>query len=71
MDFVHHLISEELIHAFGWTVVHSLWQAALVAFVLGLAQIVLGRLSSHWRYLLANGALLAVLGLAATTFCYL
>lgn len=71
MDFVHHLISEELIHAFGWTVVHSLWQAALVAFVLGLAQIVLGRLSSHWRYLLANGALLAVLGLAVTTFCYL
>jgi beta-lactamase regulating signal transducer with metallopeptidase domain/protein involved in polysaccharide export with SLBB domain len=59
---------DDLIIRIGWTLVHSVWQAALIAIVLA-ALFAFGlRLSSNARYLVCLLALLAVVGVAAGTF---
>ncbi|MCB0575415.1 MAG: hypothetical protein KDC61_12720, partial [Saprospiraceae bacterium] len=51
-------ISDAVLRALGWTLVHSLWQGALVALIL---LMVLPRLrSAMQRYWVAYGALLAL-----------
>ncbi|KAA3623507.1 MAG: hypothetical protein DWQ02_24420 [Bacteroidetes bacterium] len=62
------LVSEELINALGWTVLHSLWQALLVALVVAGGTILLQKRGAQWRYRLANAGLLAVVILACYTF---
>ena len=61
--------SENLDFALGWMVIHSLWQATLIAFVLGILQIVLRKKAAKLRYVIANVALLAVVVSAIVTFC--
>ncbi len=68
MEFSQQLIQEEIIHALGWTVVHSLWQAALVAVVLGVIMINAQKRTAKWRYAAANIAMATVLGWAVLTF---
>ncbi|MBK7873158.1 MAG: M56 family metallopeptidase [Saprospiraceae bacterium] len=68
MDFISSIISEELVYALGWTVVHSLWQAIGVAFIMGGLLLALQKHSSEVRYRLAYGALLVVLTMAVFTF---
>jgi len=59
-------ISDALAQAFGWTLVHSLWQATLIALLLLL---LLPRLqSAQKRYWAAYGSLLGVLLIAVVTF---
>ncbi len=65
---MHHLISEDLIYALGWTVLHSLWQAMLIALLMAGAMILLQKRPAKVRYLLANGSLLMVILLACFTF---
>ncbi len=62
------LVSEELINALGWTVLHSLWQALLVALIVAGGTILLQKRGAQWRYRLANAGLLAVVLLACYTF---
>lgn len=62
-------IPDALAQALGWTLVHSLWQATLIALVLMLA---LPRLRSpQVRYRAAYGALFSVLLAAAATFAWM
>ena len=59
-------ISDALAHAFGWALLHSLWQATLAALILLL---LLPRLkTARTRYRLAYGTLLSVLFAATVTF---
>jgi beta-lactamase regulating signal transducer with metallopeptidase domain len=60
--------SHNLNYALGWTVVHSLWQALIIAILTGIALIILQKKSSKFRYILANIGLWAVLFAAITTF---
>ncbi len=61
-------LSDALIQALGWTLVHSLWQGAAVALILWL---VLPRLSrSGQRYWASYAALLTVLLAAGVTFVW-
>jgi beta-lactamase regulating signal transducer with metallopeptidase domain len=60
--------SYNLNHAIGWTVVHSLWQAFVVAIITGIALIILQKKTARTRYLVANIGLLSVLIAAAVTF---
>ena len=61
-----HFISEALVRALGWTLVHSLWQGALAALVLLL---LLPRLqTARQRYWVAYSALSAVFVAAVVTF---
>ncbi len=68
MDFISSIISKELVYALGWTVVHSLWQAVGVAFIMAGVLLALQKHSSNLRYRLTCGALLVVLALAVFTF---
>ncbi len=68
MSFLHHLISEELIHALGWTVLHSLWQAMAIGLALALLNLGLQRQAASLRYLAGNLALLLVLLVSVLTF---
>jgi beta-lactamase regulating signal transducer with metallopeptidase domain len=62
------LFSDKLDYALGWMVVHSLWQATLIAIVSGIVMIALRKKSAKLRYVLSNISLLAVLVAAVITF---
>ncbi|TXK37775.1 hypothetical protein FVR03_14675, partial [Pontibacter qinzhouensis] len=68
MNFIAQLFSEALVHALGWTLLHSLWQGALIALVLGLLLVLLQRHAASLRYSMAGGALLLQLLLSVVTF---
>ncbi len=68
MHIIHFYMSEALIYALGWTVVHSLWQAVGVALLLSALLHLSKNKSAHIRYWAAYGALFLVFGLAAVTF---
>ena len=46
------LISSELIAAIGWSLLHSLWQGALLAIILGILLVLSRTFSSQTRYLI-------------------
>ena len=68
MHFIQEIISEELVYALGWTVIHSLWQAMLIAIAMAILMLGLQKKSARLRYIIANIALFAVLLLAVFTF---
>lgn len=53
MKTVDHLLSEELISALGWTLIHALWQGALLAVLLAIVLVLTHRYSSRARYFIA------------------
>ena len=68
MNFIQQFVSEELIYAVGWTVVHSLWQGFLIAFLLLLAMQFLRKRSAKLRYEVSGLALFLMLITALCTF---
>jgi beta-lactamase regulating signal transducer with metallopeptidase domain len=52
----------------GWTLLHSIWELAVVAGILGLALRMLGRASARIRYLAATFALALMFALPPVTF---
>jgi beta-lactamase regulating signal transducer with metallopeptidase domain len=65
------LFSETLIHALGWTLVHSLWQGCLVAFVAACLLHIYRHKSAKLRYTLAYGCLLSLFFTTVLTFVML
>ena len=70
MNQITNLFPETLTQALGWTLLHSLWQGAFVALLLGLLLVLLHQHSAKTRYAVACGAMLLQLLLAAGTFTY-
>ncbi|GAA3982338.1 M56 family metallopeptidase [Hymenobacter antarcticus] len=68
MTTLEHFVSPVLVRALGWTLLHSLWQGALVAAVLAGALLLLRRQRAEVRYVASAGALGAVVALAGITF---
>ena len=62
--------SENLDFALGWMVIHSLWQATLIAFIAGALNIALRKRSARVRYVVSNISLFMVFLLSVATFCY-
>ncbi|MGA2231008.1 MAG: M56 family metallopeptidase, partial [Tepidisphaeraceae bacterium] len=54
--------------ALGWTLLHSLWQAAVVAIILAMSRDAMRRASAHLRYVAACVAMVSVPVLAGVTF---
>ena len=50
MNTISNFISQELMNAIGWTLLHSLWQGALIALILGVSLIFLQKKSAALRY---------------------
>ena len=63
-------LPDELVFALGWTVLHSLWQASLVAIVLLLLHFLLRHRTASLRYRISVAGLFLVFGLALATFGY-
>lgn len=68
MNWLEHLLSPAVVRALGWTIVHSLWQGAVVALALAGLLLLLRQHTARIRYRVAGVALLALLGLSAVTF---
>ncbi|UOQ79695.1 M56 family metallopeptidase [Hymenobacter sp. 5414T-23] len=68
MNWLEQLLPPALIRALGWTLVHSLWQGAVVALALAGLLLLLQRHRAAVRYNTAAASLVALLVLAAITF---
>ncbi|MCP3932360.1 MAG: M56 family metallopeptidase [Bacteroidetes bacterium] len=68
MNVLERFLTEEIMYALGWTVVHSFWQAMLIALIMAVAMVALQKKSAQLRYVLANASLLLVFLLAIFTF---
>lgn len=67
MDFINHLMPENILHALGWTVVHSLWQAFIIALLLS-TYLLATKASAKHRYVAGLAALGGTLFAAVVTF---
>jgi beta-lactamase regulating signal transducer with metallopeptidase domain len=56
------------VEALGWTLVHFLWQGALVALALALVRVAFKRRTANLRYLASCAAMLLMLALPVITF---
>lgn len=57
-------------HAVGWTLVHFLWQGAIIALVYRVLDLALARHSANARYVLALAAMLVMLAVSLATLAY-
>lgn len=67
---INNILSPELSEALGWTVLHSFWQAAVIAALLFTGFTVFNKMSAKLRYRLSGLALLSVLLTAVGTFIF-
>lgn len=68
MQTIFHSLREDWIHSLGWTLLHSLWQHALIAIGCALMLVFTRRFSSHTRYWIAFGSLILAMLVNAVTF---
>ncbi len=68
MNWIEQLFSEKFIESLGWTIIHSLWQGAMVAILLAFVLIALQKNSSKVRYFVSGAALLTLCLCALATF---
>lgn len=66
---MHHLLPPQFGQAIGWTILHSLWQAMLIAIVAAAAMVVFRQKKAAIRYHVAGLGLSLILLSAAATFC--
>ena len=71
MNWLYDFLSENSVHALGWTVLHSLWQGLIIGSVLALALMQSATKSAALRYRMSLGALLLILVSAGVTFGFL
>jgi beta-lactamase regulating signal transducer with metallopeptidase domain len=68
MEYILQLLSDDMIYALGWTVIHSLWQASLIALFMSFLLKKYQNHSSVLRYRLAALSLFTVLVSSLATF---
>jgi beta-lactamase regulating signal transducer with metallopeptidase domain/predicted nucleic acid-binding Zn-ribbon protein len=68
MENLFTFFSKDFQYAIGWTVIHSLWQATLIAILTGILMVVLRKKTAQTKYIVYNVALLMVLFSAVATF---
>lgn len=70
MKIISHLLSDSVVSAFGWTLVHSVWQGTLLMIVAAVAFHFSKRHSAHIRYMMGTGFLFAQIIASGITFGY-
>lgn len=68
METIQFLFSAELIEAFGWTLIHSIWQIALVAICLTMVLLLMRKNSAQAKYIIAFSSLIVVVIWSTNTF---
>lgn len=65
------MLDAQLVDRIGWTLIHSIWQIILVAYVVAVCNRLVFRMSAGGRYVVGCAALSAMLLLPVTTFVVL
>ncbi|WP_207433567.1 M56 family metallopeptidase [Sabulibacter ruber] len=65
---IHDVVPQAVTHALGWTLLHSLWQGALLALLLAVLLRLMHRHSAAIRYRVAWGGLMAMLLVSVITY---
>jgi len=68
MDMLENILSREVVHKLGWTLLHSLWQGVVVLLLLVVLLRVLRKSSANLRYVFACLGLVMVVLLPVVTF---
>lgn len=68
MQTILQILQQDWIHSLGWTLIHSLWQHALIAIGCALVLLFTRHFSSHTRYWIAFGSLMLATLVSAITF---
>jgi beta-lactamase regulating signal transducer with metallopeptidase domain/LysM repeat protein len=68
MDILQDILSQEIVHKLGWTLLHSVWQGGVVALLLVVLLRVLRKSSANLRYLIACLGLAVIVLLPVVTF---
>lgn len=68
MNFINSILSEKIINALGWTIIHSLWQGALVALGFVSVMLFMRRSNARTRYMAGVIALMLILTMSVITF---
>lgn len=68
MKIIQYLFSTEIIEALGWTLIHSLWQGALIAIVLTILLLFMRHNSAQVKYFISFVALFGLIVWSAATF---
>ena len=68
MNSIEGWISESVVTALGWTLLHFLWQGSLIAVLYGTINVLLQRSSAAARYFLGCASLAMMMVLPAITF---
>jgi len=70
IELLHSMLSEQLSYAISWTVLHSLWQASLIALIMSWYLNICRNDDAIIRYRITYASLLFVFISAVSTFCY-
>ena len=62
------ILPDNFTEAIGWTIFHSIWQIAVVAALLGILLISLGKFSAQLRYFIASASYIFILAIGVYTF---
>lgn len=65
---INYILSPEMIHALGWTLIHAVWQGALFALLLAVILVLLNKYSSRARYIVSVGLMLGFFLTTVITF---
>ena len=68
MNFINSFLPSSVVEAFGWMILHSLWQGAIISVALGLMMILTRKFSAKSRYFIAFVAILFMPATAIYTF---
>jgi len=67
MIVLENILSQEIIQKLGWTLLHFIWQAAVVALLLAILLRVLRKSTANLRYIIASLALALIVLLPVIT----
>lgn len=70
MNMITSWFNSQLMYSLGWTLLHSLWQAALIAIALAATLYITRRGSANSRYLLGLSALMLLVACSVATFAH-
>ena len=67
MQSIINIFSSEIVSALGWTIVHSLWQASIIAFVMSIVLSQIKNEKAQLRYNVASFSMFAILIMSVCT----
>ncbi|MHC4693455.1 MAG: M56 family metallopeptidase, partial [Planctomycetota bacterium] len=69
MGILENILSQEMVQKLGWTLLHSLWQGAVVVLLLAVCLRILQKSSANIRYVISCLGLAVIVLLPVVTFC--